>query len=208
MLDKANDSWNRVARRYASMPIRNPAAYEATLARVRTHLKPEHSVLEMGCGTGTTALRLGPDVARYLASDSAPEMIAIAREKCVPAGLAKPGFFVAGIGDGSLPEGPFDVVVAFNLLHLLPDRKAALSEIRMMLPEGGLFISKTPCLGGVFRALQPLVAVLRWMRKAPDIRFVTPSLLEREIRETGFEIIENGDYPKRPPSHFIVARKL
>ena len=107
----------------------------------------------------------------------------------------------------SLPAGPFDAVLAFNLLHLLPDRQNALSNIRAMLAPDGVFISKTPCLGGAWRVLQPVIALLRMMGKAPDIQFLSRSKLERDIRTAGFEIIETGDYPRRPPSHFIVARK-
>ncbi|WP_342070622.1 hypothetical protein [Yoonia algicola] len=52
--------WNRVARRYAATPMRNQAAYEATLERISAHLKPTDPVLELGCGTQSTALRLSP----------------------------------------------------------------------------------------------------------------------------------------------------
>ena len=208
MADAPADFWNRVARRYAGMAMRNPAAYEATLVRVQAHLKPAHDVLELGCGTGTTALRLTRAVRRYTASDPAREMIAIAAEKRAAAGLTTLDLCKAGVGDDALPEGPFDVVLAFNLLHLLPDRKAALCDVHNMLSPRGLFISKTPCLGGVFRVLKPLVALLRRAGKVPDIRFVTPKNLERDITAAGFEIVETSNYPNRPPSRFIVARKL
>lgn len=208
MSDARRDFWNRVARRYSAMPMRNPMAYEATLARVRTYLKPAHSVLELGCGSGTTALRLAPHVRRYTASDRAAEMISVAREKCAAAGIEGLDLCTAGCGDDTLPDGPFDVVLAFNLLHLLPDRHAALGDVHDMLPDQGLFITKTPCLGGVFSVFRPLVALLRWAGKAPDIRFLTPERLEHDITSAGFEILESDDHPKRPPSRFIVARKL
>lgn len=206
MTDTPHAFWNRVARRYADMPMRNSEAYEITLDLVRKHLQPDGNVLELGCGTGTTALRLAGDVGQYTATDYAPEMIAIAQEKHTASGVGNLSFQIGAPGDGSLPPGPFDVILAFNFLHLLPDRQAALREIRQTLPDGGLFISKTPCLGGMFRVLQPVVAVLRRWGKAPDVRFLTPSTLERDIRAAGFELLQTGDYPKRPPSRFIVAR--
>ena len=55
--------------------------------------------------------------------------------------------------------------------------------------------------------LQPLVAGLRLIGKAPGFRFLAPDRLEREIAQAGFDIVETGDYPQRPPSRFIVARK-
>lgn len=205
--DKDQEFWDRVARRYAEMPMRNETAYETTLGLVRQYLKPHMSVLELGCGTGTTALHLAGAVRLYTATDFAPEMIAIAQEKRDAEMLGSLSLQTGTLGDGSLPAGPFDAILAFNFLHLLPNRDAALSEMLDMLPKGGLLISKTPCLGGAFRVLQPLVCVLRWMGKAPDVRFLTPSRLEQEIRSAGFDIMETGDYPKWPPSRLIVAIK-
>jgi len=61
--------WDRVARKYAADPIADMAGYEATLRRVQTLLTDDQDVLEIGCGTGTTALRLAPSVRRMLATD-------------------------------------------------------------------------------------------------------------------------------------------
>ncbi len=144
---------------------------------------------------------------QYIATDYSAEMIAIAREKQVGTDLENLDFHVAKIGNDDLPEGPFDAVLAFNVLHLLPDRQLALREIFDLLRPGGLFISKTPCLGGVYRLLQPVVAALQLFGKAPRLEFLRPASLEREISDAGFEILEHADYPARPPSRFIVAAK-
>ncbi|WP_099827199.1 class I SAM-dependent methyltransferase [Oceaniglobus indicus] len=199
--------WNRVARRYETMAIRNPAAYEATLERVRAHLRPEARVLELGCGTGSTALRLAPGVRHYTGIDTSAEMIEIAREKQADAGIAGLEFQHASLGDAAPSPEPLDVVLAFNVLHLVPERAAAFAEIRQRLRPGGMFISKTPCLGGSYRVLQPVVAALRLFGKAPKLAYLRPAALQRDIAAAGFEIVAHGDYPRRPPSRFIVARK-
>jgi ubiquinone/menaquinone biosynthesis C-methylase UbiE len=199
--------WDRVARRYEKMPVRNPASYETTLDRVRAHLGPEDHVLELGCGTGSTALLLAPSVAHYTAADISAEMIAIAREKQAKAEIENVVFHISELDDGSLPMEPLDAVLAFNVLHLFPDRPAIFAEVLRRLRPGGLFISKTPCLGGRYRVLQPLVASLRFFGKAPKLAFLKPASLQQEVTDAGFEIIEHGDYPARPPSRFIVAKK-
>jgi SAM-dependent methyltransferase len=203
----APDFWNRVAQRYAAMSMRNPVAYEATLDRVRAHLGPQDRVLEIGCGTGTTALRLAPCVAHYTATDYASAMIDIAREKQAAADVGNLDFRTARPGDGSLHGGPFDAILAFNVLHLLPDRAAALGDILRQLRPGGLFISKTPCLGGAYRILQPAVAALHLIGKAPKLAFLTPLLLDRAVSDAGFDIRERATLPARPPGRFIVAQK-
>ena len=106
--------WDREAEKYAASAIGNPAAYQYTLGRTRSYLRPTDHVLEIACGTGSTAVLLAPDVTSYLATDVSPEMIRIARGK-LPVKAADLRFDVAG----ELPEtGSFDVVLAHSFFHL------------------------------------------------------------------------------------------
>lgn len=197
--------WNRVPKRYAAMPMRNPDAWEETLTRTRAHLDGKARVLELGCGTGSTALRLAPDVMHYVATDDATEMIALATKRAQDASNLQT--VQARTGDGSLPQGPYDAVLAYNLLHLIPDLPPTLVEARSLLKPGGLLITKTPCLGGMYRILWPLVHTLQAFGKAPPLRFFSPDQLERTICTAGFAILERDDLPKKPPSRFLVARR-
>ena len=97
--------WDRAARKYAAAPISDTAGYERTLTCTREYLKPGDHALEFGCGTGTTALKLAPSVARYVATDISPEMIAIAREKAGKEGVdnAERHAFDAGVADREIP---------------------------------------------------------------------------------------------------------
>jgi ubiquinone/menaquinone biosynthesis C-methylase UbiE len=199
--------WNRVARRYAAMPMRNADAWEETLTRTKAHLTPDARVLELGCGTGSTALRLAPDVARYIATDDAAEMIAVARDRLTETPVPSLDLAQARPGDGTLPDGPFDAIIAFNLLHLLPDAPAALAELHGKLAPDGWLITKTPCLGGRYLILWPVVRLLRAFGKAPPLRFLSTARLERLITQAGFTIEARDDLPRRPPSHLVIARR-
>jgi 2-polyprenyl-3-methyl-5-hydroxy-6-metoxy-1,4-benzoquinol methylase len=201
--------WNGMARRYAASPMRSPENWEKTLYLTRARLSPGAEVLELGCGTGSTALRLAPHVARYTGTDDASGMIEIARERLAETPVAGLRFETGRTGDRSLPDGPFDAVLAFNLLHLVPDLPTTLAEARGLLKPGGYLITKTPCLGGSrWVALWPVVGALRLVGKAPPLRFVSPRRLEAMIEAAGFGIEERGDYPRNPPSRFVVARRL
>jgi SAM-dependent methyltransferase len=83
MMGIASDArfWDRSSRKYAIGAIADQAGYERTLDRTRALLGPGDKVLELGRGTGTTALRLAGDVQNYLATDISAGMIAIANEK-------------------------------------------------------------------------------------------------------------------------------
>ena len=204
--------WDKVATRYARSPVRNEAAYAETLARTRAYLKPSDRVLEIGCGTGTTALKLADSVESLLATDVSGEMIEIATAKLADGAADNVSFRQAGIGSGDFNGGSFDVVFAFNLLHLIGDTAGAVRRVRDQLKPGGLFISKTVCLsesGLLFRPLfRLLIPVMQFFGKAPFVRFLKVGELESLIEAEGFEIVETGNYPAKPPSRFIVARKV
>lgn len=198
--------WDRVAKRYAARPIADMESYEATLARVKTYLSETDRVLELGCGTGTTALLLAPFVRDYEGTDISGAMVGIARDKAWNASAANVSFRQAGVAAGEHGKTSPDVVLAFNLLHLVPDTEAALAMIHGLLPEGGLFISKTPCVGGRWY-LRPAIAAMRLIGKAPYVRYLKLDQLDRMIVAAGFEIVETGLFSPKTPSRFVVARK-
>lgn len=206
----AAEFWNSVADRYARRAIGNPEAYRFTLERTRAHLGPEDDVLELGCGTGSTALLLAPHVARYTASDLAPRMIEIAREKARAQDAANLEFIATELRDPRLAERPRDAVLALNLLHLVDDLPGALAHIHEMLRPGGLLIAKTVCRPGrdapiLFHLAPAILPLLQWLGKLPRFDLMKVETLERHIARAGFEILEAGNHP--PPSRFIVARR-
>ncbi len=210
-----DEFWNGVAARYAARDVMDPKAYEETLARTRHHLSVGAHVLEVGCGTGATALRLSDAVASYIASDRSPGMIEQADMRLTAGRAPNLSLLCASLGEDVLHEaGPFDAVLAFNLLHLLPDLRAGLAQIHALTKPGGLFISKTLCPRGAsmplgYRAAFLALPLLQRMGKLPPgFRRLAVDELDAEIIRAGFEIIETGCYPERPPGRFVVARRV
>lgn len=99
-------------------------------------------LLDVGSGTGTVALaaaRRWPDV-EIVASDAAGGMLEFARARAAESGVAMEHLaFTVGAAD-ELPfqSGSFDAVVSSFVLQLVPDRLAALAEIRRVLAPGGI----------------------------------------------------------------------
>ncbi len=202
--------WDRIARQYAADPISDQAGYEATLQRVQTFLAPEQDVLELGCGTGSTALRLAPRVRRLLATDLSARMIEIAQEKLAAQPLPNLSFAVADADAPARQPGAHDVVLAFNLLHLVTDLDHALAQVVQRLRPGGLLVSKTPCIGEM-NPLVPwlLLPLMRAVGKAPPVLNLTGADLQAAIARQGLETVTVERHGTRGKDIrvFIVARK-
>lgn len=148
--------WDRIAVKYAAGPIADMTGYETTLRRAKELLHADFDVLEIGCGTGTTALRLAPFARRLRATDVSSGMIAIARERLAGTPVPQLSFDVADADAAAAGPGEYDVVLAFNLLHLVTDLDRALELAVQALRPGGLLISKTPCIS----EMNPLIVRL------------------------------------------------
>ena len=202
--------WDNAAEKYAKSPISDVEAYNFTLGRTRAYLSPTDTVLELGCGTGSTALLLADGVERIVASDISSAMIRIGERKARDEGVTNVDFVAADLFDDAIDAGPYDAVLALNLLHLVDDVEGALRRINGLLKPGGVFISKTVCEPGRgaplrFRLLRLALPLMQFLGKAPFVRFMAPDKLETLIASEGFTILEAGDHPA--PSRYIVARK-
>lgn len=204
--------WDRKAKGYAKSAIADVPAYEQTLERTRAHLRRSDKILEIGCGTGTTALRLAPEVAEMTASDISSKMVDIARDKAKAQGVDNVEFVSAGAHEQGVMARQYDAILAFNLLHLVDDLPGLLTQIHQALKPGGLFISKTFCVPDGFspkvaliRAILPLMQLIK---QAPSVQFWRVQELDELILNAGFSAVEQGAYPENPPRRFLVVQKV
>ena len=167
-------------------------------------------MLELGRGTGSTALRLAPGTRHYLATDVSTEMIAIAREKLAAEPLAQLRFEV---GDAEGPEAcaaSHDKLLAFNLLHLVCDLDCALRSKLATLKPDGFLISKTLCLSEM-NPIVPrlLVLLMRAVGKAPAVFSFSATQLCAALERQGLlmEAVERHCTQRRDIRVFVVARK-
>ncbi len=202
--------WDRLAVKYAADPIADMAGYEATLQRVQGLLSADQHVLEIGCGTGSTALRLAPFTRRLRATDVSAGMIAIAREKLAAAPVRQLSFEVADADAPLAAPGEFDAVLAFNVLHLVTDLGHALAMAAQALRPGGLLISKTACMSEM-NPLIPCLALplMRAVGKAPPVLCFDAGELQSAIARRGLDVVSVERHGTRGKDFrvFIVARK-
>ena len=210
MSDQDARFWDKAARKYAASTIADMAGFERTLVRTRELLTPGFSVLELGCGTGTAALRLADAAQSYLGTDISAQMIAIANEKRAAAGASPRLTFRQATAATLVSEGiGYNAVLGFNYLHLAGELQDTLANIRQLLVPGGLFISKTPCVGDMNPLVGLVIPLMRMAGKAPlSVATFSSVELEDAIRLAGFDIlqIERHGSQRKDVRPFIVAR--
>jgi len=134
-------------------PVIRPAAV-ALLDRLDAAPEAESRLLDVGTGTGTLAIEA---IARWPAVhvtgiDASGAMLQLAREEAaarIGPGDAWRFETIAGVADDlPFPPGAFDVALSSFVLQLVPNRGAALREIRRVLRPGGRLAWVTWLEGG------------------------------------------------------------
>ena len=199
--------WDKIAEKYSKQPVADEAAYQKKLKVTQGYFQSDMEVLEIGCGTGSTAIVHASYVHHIRAIDISPNMIEIAKRKAKAEEIDNITFEVSSIDRLKVADKSMDMVMAHSILHLLEDKDAAIASVFDILKPGGLFVSSTVCLNDAMWFLKPIIPIMCLFGKAPQlVRFFTAKQLVKSIADIGFEI----DYqwqPGRSAALFIVAKK-
>jgi ubiquinone/menaquinone biosynthesis C-methylase UbiE len=196
--------WDRIAERYSRRPIADETAYQKKLEVTRQYFRPDMEVLELGCGTGSTAIKHAPFVRHIRAVDISSKMIEIARAKA--SNVDNVTFEQVSVENLDASNESVDAVLALSLLHLLEDKESMIARIHGMLEPGGVFVSSTTCLGDTMKWFKLVAPIAHFLGVIPTVKIFTAQKLVDSLIGAGFDI----DYQWQPgpgKAVFIVARK-
>ena len=100
---------------------------------------PETQFLELGVGTGRIALPFVQQGYSYTGVDISEQMMDQFRAK-LPAGTTNLSLLNGDVTDLPLADQSFDVAITVHLLHLVPEWKQVLREIRRVLKPNGWYV--------------------------------------------------------------------
>jgi len=205
-MHKSAKFWDKIAERYSRKPVADEATYQKKLEVTREHFRPDMEVLEVGCGTGSTAIAHAPYVKHIRATDISSKMIEIAKGKADAAGVDNVTFEVETVEAMRMPDDSVDVVLALSILHLLEDKEQAIAKVFRMLRPGGIFVSSTMCLGDTMKFFKLIGPIGRFLGLMPLVRVFTAKQLDESLTNGGFEI-EHHSQAGKDKAVFIVAKK-
>ena len=199
--------WNRIANYYSRRPVADEASYQRKLEVTREYFRPDTEVLELGCGTGSTAIAHAPYVKHIQAVDFSRRMIDIARAKAEAGKVGNVTFQCAAIDELQVSDQRYDAVLALSILHLVESRDETLSKIHRILRPGGILVTSTVCIGETLRSFKVIAPIGHFLGLMPLIRVFTIRELAESISRAGFTI-EHQWHPGKNKAVFIVARKV
>jgi len=153
----------------------------------KVHLKKNHIdltnkvILDAGCGSGYSSQLIMKEFQpkELFAFDILPEEVELAKRRGLAANL-----FVGDVTDIRLPSDKFDAVFIFDVLHHVPEWRAALREINRVLKSGGVLLVQEPHKKG-------LDSIERFFKihHPEESRFEWPEFIEG-LEESGFHVVE------------------
>ncbi len=178
--------WERHARNYdrslrvLAKPL--PRMLELTCAAAEGALR----ALEVAAGTGLVTTALAAAVKELIATDYADAMVNMLQQRVESLALANVRCETADLYALPYEAASFDVVVAANVLHLVPNLERALAALRRVLKPTGRLIAPTFCHDEtlVSRTTSKVLAVTGF----PGHRRFTSATLRAALESSGLRV--------------------
>ncbi|WP_371805329.1 class I SAM-dependent methyltransferase [Candidatus Lokiarchaeum ossiferum] len=212
-MTKVNKFWDNQAKNYDKSEERYDQIHLKITKNTLKYLHEDNIVLDYGCGTGTKTLLLADKVEKIHGIDISLKMIEKARSKTIKHKIMNVKFEHSPILKTDFENEKFDVILAFNVLHVIDNIHHVLPRIHQLLKPGGLFISATPCLKEKMQFLKKLqLTFYSFMIKFGVVpNFLTKfkfSDMERHISNEKFHILDTEQLYYKVSNYFIVAKKV
>ena len=134
--------WDNVAGIYdIFVNIINRKTHRRLKEIVSDLVEPDDTVLECACGTGLLSAVIAEKCRQLTATDFSEKMLKKAEKNC--RAFRNITYAQADITALPCPDSSFDKVVAANVIHLLDNPLAALSELNRVCKDGGMLIIPT-----------------------------------------------------------------
>ncbi len=205
-MDQSTKFWDKIAERYSKQPIADEEAYQKKLRVTQKYFDSTTQVLEIGCGTGSTAIYHAPYVKHIQAIDLSTNMIKIAKGKAQAKKVENVDFVRSTIDELNVADQSLDAVLGLSILHLVENKEDVINKVYHMLKPSGVFITSTTCMGDTMKFFKYIAPIGKFLGLMPLVKVFSTKELERSLTAAGFEIDDQWQ-PGKGKAVFIVAKK-
>ena len=206
-MSKAIQFWDKMAVRSEKQKDSDEGKENKTIDRTIKHLKAEDVVLDFGCGIGGNTCDVAEHVKHVDAFDYSPDSIAVSKRKAQRREITNIDFVVTDLCDERYKDASYDIVLAYNILHLIDAPEKAVERINKLLKPGGLLISATGCMGEKKSFFRLFLSFLSKIGVVPPMTSFSIAELENLVTRGSFEIIETEVIDPALTDYFLVAKK-
>jgi 2-polyprenyl-3-methyl-5-hydroxy-6-metoxy-1,4-benzoquinol methylase len=205
-MKKSEWFWDWRASKYDKQ-AQEDESYTKAVERFAKYFKAEDTVLDYACGTGVVTYKIAAQVKEVHGIDTSAGMIDLAKERARERQVSNVHFAQKTIFDEDIARASYDVILAFNILHLLEDARTAVQRASELLKPEGLMVSETPCLGEAGLVLRTLLPLISKVGILPYLRKFRISEVKDLMGDGGFQILESEVVEGTIPSSLLIARK-
>ncbi|MDP2303039.1 MAG: class I SAM-dependent methyltransferase [Ignavibacteria bacterium] len=199
--------WDSFAKKYDKFINKNASkTYGIILDNLAIDTSKSENLLEIATGTCIIALRLSDHIPKIIAIDISPEMIKIAKEKCLQKSISNIDFRIGDSCNLEFQDKSFDTIIASNVLHLLFEPNLALQEMKRVLRDNGQIIIPTYCHGANF--ISHIISRLMGLAGFKARTRWTLTSFRDFVRNNEFKIIKEYLIRDKIPLVYLVAKKV
>ena len=167
------------------------------------YLTSETKLLDFACGTGQSTNLFAELVDHATGIDYSEQMIRLASENKKD----NTSFLTGSLDHKALEMASFDVVVAFNVLHLIDDVTHISTQIFDLLKPGGFFISYSACVPKKNTIMVKMIKLFSKLGLFPSFYPLTSTRLLNQLMKVGFDKERTEIDLGKIENNFIVLKK-
>ncbi len=180
----------------------SPAGRQRWKRRVQmlsNHLRPEMTILEIGCGTGYFTRELTRRGADIVAIDVSPDLLEIAKAKYSAPNVR---YEIQNACALTYADAMFDSVVGSSILHHLEIEEALREIYRVLKPGGTIYFTEPNMLNPQIAMQKNIPWIKRGLGDSPDETAFFRWPLRRLLEQTGYRDVQIDPFdflhPKTP----------